>query len=69
MRWSLLKLFRKHPYYSMLMAVTFLSGVGTTLTALAIYHELVRLGASGFLFTLAFALTILPGLVSSQLAA
>ncbi len=66
MNTPLSKLLKRHPDYFALMAATFLSGLGNTLTGIAIFHELARLKADSMLYSIAFALTILPGLISSH---
>jgi MFS family permease len=57
------------PFFLRVMAAIFVSGVGTSLTAVAVYQELSRRNVGPAGFAIAYAAGLLPGLLTSMLPA
>ena len=65
---SISAIFKKYPGYRGLVAGGLISSAGTGLTQVAVYGELARMNAGPATFAVAFAVSVLPGLFSSQVA-
>ena len=63
--WSILKAL---PDYLALTFASFLSGIGTTFTGLAVFHELARHRVPSLVYAGAFSLSLIPGFLSSHFA-
>ena len=65
---NLFSLFQLHRRYFILVFGLLLSSIGSGLTQVAVFGALSKMGASSVEFSLAYALTILPGLFASGLS-
>lgn len=61
------RLFKKYPIYFFVVLAGLLSSIGSGLTQLVVYGALQKMNVQPSVYTFAFALTVLPGLISSQL--
>lgn len=68
MQTSLFGLISGHPRYFIIALGLLMSSIGTGLTQVAVFGTLSKLGASALEFSIAYALTIMPGLFASSLS-
>ncbi|MDO8528152.1 MAG: MFS transporter [Deltaproteobacteria bacterium] len=66
---QLLSLLKNNKDFSIISLATLFSGIGTALTVIAVYGELSNARAQPFFYSVAFILSLFPGLFSSALAA
>lgn len=59
-------LIKKKPAFFLVSLATLMSGIGTAFTSIVVYAELERSSAPAFMFAVAFAAGLLPGLLSSH---